>query len=124
MGFPLWGQDLDETTTPLEAGLGWVVNWDHEFVGKAALLAQKERGRDRALIGFRTEGRRIARHGYPIRAGGSTGTVASGNYSPILERGVGLAYMTPPPPGDAVYEVEIRGEWHPVERAKPPFIER
>jgi len=124
MGFPLWGQDLDETTTPLEAGLGWVVNWDHEFVGKAALVAQKERGRDRVLIGFRTEGRRIARHGYAIRAGDSTGTVVSGNFSPILECGVGLAYLSPPPAADAVCEVEIRGEWHTVERAKPPFIER
>ncbi len=124
MGFPLWGQDLDETTTPLEAGLGWVVNWDHDFVGKSALADQKAAGRPRALIGFRTEGRRIARHGYPIRAGQSTGTVASGNYSPVLERGIGLAYLAPPPDADATYEVEIRGDWHPVERVKPPFIEK
>jgi aminomethyltransferase len=124
MGFPLWGQDLDETTTPLEAGLGWVVNWDHDFVGKAALLSEKERGRSRALIGFKTAGRRIARHGYALRCAESTGTVASGNFSPILERGIGLGYLSPPPAADGDLEVEIRGEWFPVERVKPPFIDR
>jgi aminomethyltransferase len=124
MGFALWGQDLDETTTPLEAGLGWVVNWDHEFVGRDALLGQKECGPGRELVGFKTEGRRIARHGYPMRAGQSTGTVASGNFSPVLQRGIGLGYMSPPPDPDAPLEIDIRGEWRRVERATPPFIER
>lgn len=124
MGFPLWGQDLDEETSPLEAGLGWVVDWDHEFVGRSALAEQREAGIEKQLVGFRTEGRRIARHGYPLRAGESSGTVASGNFSPILERGVGLGYLAPPPTDEAQVEVQIRGEWHPVERCTPPFIER
>ncbi|MDJ0959744.1 MAG: glycine cleavage system aminomethyltransferase GcvT [Acidimicrobiia bacterium] len=124
MGFALWGQDLDETTTPLEAGLGWVVNWDHDFVGKDALLAQKASGRPRALVGFKTGGRRIARHGYAMRAGESIGEVASGNFSPILQGAIGLGYLTPPPKADTPLEIEFRDEWQVVERAKPPFIER
>jgi aminomethyltransferase len=124
MGFALWGQDLDETTTPLEAGLGWVVNWDHAFVGRDALLAQQARGVEQVLVGFKTEGRKIARHGYAMRAGDSIGTVASGNYSPVLERGIGLGYMSPPPDPEIPLEIDIRGTWHQVERATPPFIER
>ena len=124
MGYPLWGQDLDEETSPLEAGLGWVVDWDHDFVGKEALEAQRDAGVDKTLIGFRTEGRRFARHGYPMRCGNSTGTVASGNFSPVLERGVGLGYLSPPPADGDALEVEIRGEWQAVERCDPPFIER
>lgn len=124
MGFALWGQDLDETTTPLEAGLAWVVNWDHDFVGKSALLEQKASGRPRALVGFKTGGRRIARHGFAMRAGDSVGVVASGNFSPVLQGAIGLGYLTPPPSADAMLEIEFRGEWQAVERAKPPFIER
>ncbi|NNF62733.1 MAG: glycine cleavage system aminomethyltransferase GcvT, partial [Acidimicrobiia bacterium] len=76
-GYPLWGQDLDEDTSPLEAGLSWVVDWDHEFVGRKALLAQQERGLSKRMVAFTAEGRQIARHGYPMRAGSSVGTVAS-----------------------------------------------
>jgi aminomethyltransferase len=124
MGYPLWGQDLDEETTPLEAGLEWVVDWDHDFVGRNALVDQRHAGVAKLLVGFRTGSRRIARHGYPMRAGQSVGEVASGNYSPLLEQGVGLGYLSPPPPEDRPIEVEIRGEWHEVERWTPPFIER
>ncbi len=123
MGYPLWGQDLDEDTTPLEAGLEWVVDWDHDFVGKAALERQRDEGLPKQLVGFVTEGRRFARHGYPARAGGSTGEVASGNFSPTLGHGIGLAFLSPPPP-DVPIEVEIRGAWIPAERRDPPFLER
>ncbi len=123
MGYPLWGQDLDESTTPLEAGLDWVVDWDHEFIGRDALVTQRESGVERSLIGFRLEGRRIPRIGYPVRSGGATGTVASGNFSPVLGCGIGLAYVAPLPPGDAV-EVEVRGEWVPGVRVDPPFVAR
>jgi aminomethyltransferase len=121
-GYPLWGQDLDEETSPLDADLGWVVSWDHEFVGKAALEVQRDRGVAKLLVGFTTEGRRFARHGYRVRAGTSTGTVASGNFSPSLGHGIGMAYLSPPPSDDAVIEVEIRGDWYPAERADPPFL--
>lgn len=124
MGYPLWGQDLDNETTPLEADLEWVVNWDHDFVGKPALQAQKDGGVSKQLIGFVMEGRQIARHGYPLRAGRSTGTVTSGNFSPTLKRGIGLGYLQPPPSPDLQVEVEVRGSWLPVTRQDPPFVER
>ena len=124
MGYPLWGQDLDSDTTPLEADLEWVVNWDHDFVGKPALQAQKDGGVSKQLIGFVMEGRQIARHGYPLRAGKSTGTVTSGNFSPTLKRGIGLGYLQPPPSPDLQVEVEVRGSWLPVTRQDPPFVER
>jgi len=124
MGYPLWGQDLDPETTPLEAGLGWVVNWDHEFVGKPALEQQREDGLSKTLVGFMMEGRQIARHGYRLRAGESVGSVTSGNFSPTLKQGIGLGYLNPPPAADLQVEVEVRGSWLQVERCDPPFIER
>jgi aminomethyltransferase len=124
MGYPLWGQDLDPGTTPLEAGLEWVINWDHDFVGKSALQAQKHGGVAKQLVGFAMEGRQIARHGYPLRAGESTGVVTSGNFSPTLKHGIGLGYLEPPPSPDLQVEVEVRGSWLPVIRQDPPFLER
>jgi len=123
MGYPLWGQDLDESTTPLEAGLGWVVDWDHEFVGRDALLRQREEGTPRRLVAFRTEGRAIPRHGYPLRAGTATGRVTSGNFSPVLRCGIGMGYLTPPTDA-AIVEVEIRGRWVEAHRVTPPFVDR
>jgi aminomethyltransferase len=121
-GLPLWGEDIDRTTTPLEAGLGFAVSFDHDFVGKEALMAMREVGAPRRLIGFVLEERGIPRHGYPVRtSGGSTGTVTSGNLSPMIERGIGLAYIAPPPAPDETIEVEIRGNWLPARQAKPPF---
>lgn len=128
MGYPLWGQDLDRDTTPLEAGLEWVVGWDHEFVGRGALEAHRAAGRRRGLVGFAFPDRRIPRHGYPMRSGTATGVVTSGNFSPTLGVGIGLGYLTPPPGGeplsDEVVEVEVRGEWYPARRVSPPFVER
>ncbi len=124
MGYPLWGQDLDETTTPLEAGLGWVVDWDHDFVGKPALLDQQQNGLGKSLVAFSCEGRQIPRHGHRLRAGASAGEVTSGNFSPTLERGIGMGYVSPPAPHDAPIEVEIRGQWVPGARVDPPFIDR
>lgn len=122
MGYPLWGQDLDRTTTPLEAGLGWVVEFDHEFVGRAVLEDQKTNGLEKRLVPFRMQGRHIARHGYPIRAGGSTGEVTSGNYSPTLDGGIGMAYLSPDPGTVAEVEVEVRGEWRLATVSAIPFI--
>jgi aminomethyltransferase len=124
MGYPLWGQDLDEETTPLEAHLGWVVAWDHDFVGKTALEAQRDGGLPKAQVAFSTEGRSIPRHGYRVRAGLSTGTVSSGNFSPTLGHGIGLAYVTPPIEADATLEVEIRGKWIPTTIEALPFLKR
>jgi aminomethyltransferase len=123
MGFPLWGQDLDASTTPLEAGLGWVVGWDHDFVGRPALEEQRTNGVGRQLIGFRFPGRTIPRHGYRMRSGAATGVVSSGNFSPALEVGIGLGYLSPPPvEGSTTVDVEVRGEWHTAAISDPPFI--
>ncbi len=122
MGYPLWGQDLDEYTTPLEAGLGWVVDWDHDFVGRAALERQRENGIAKQLVGFRLAGRRVPRPGYDLRVGDSLGAVASGNFSPVLGCGIGMGYVAPPADADAV-SVNIRGTWHEATRTDPPFIE-
>lgn len=121
MGFPLWGQDLDDETSPLEAGLEWVVDWDHDFIGKAALEQQRDGGLSKRLVAFMTVGRAIPRHGYALRAGVASGYVASGNYSPILERGIGMGYLAPPVAVDTV-DVEIRGSWVPAAIAETPFI--
>ncbi|MEA1903828.1 MAG: glycine cleavage system aminomethyltransferase GcvT [Actinomycetota bacterium] len=122
-GFALWGEDIDETTTPLEAGLGFAVSLDHEFVGKAKLVDQKANGVDKRLTGFILEERGIPRHGYRVRtSGGGEGRVTSGNMSPMLDQGVGMAYIAPPPDmaSDSI-DVEIRGRWVPGRLAKPPF---
>jgi aminomethyltransferase len=121
-GLPLWGEDIDETTTPLEAGLDFAVSFDHDFVGKEALAAMREVGPPRRLVGFVLEERGVPRHGYAVRtSGGSTGNVTSGNMSPMVERGIGLAYLGPPPSPEETVEVEIRGKWVPARQAVPPF---
>ena len=95
MGYMLYGNDIDESTTPLEAGLGWTVKLAKaEFNGRSALLAQKERGLLRKLVGIELEGRRVPRHGMPVEVGGRpVGHVASGTFSPSLERPIGMAYV-------------------------------
>ncbi len=115
MGYPLWGQDLDGDTTPLEAGLGWVVAWDHDFVGRAALERQRTDGIGKQLVGFVLDDRRVPRHGSPLRVGESAGTVASGNFSPVLGRGIGMGYVTPATDATDV-SVEVRGTELPAAR--------
>lgn len=123
MGYPLWGQDLDPETTPLEAGLGWVVAWDHDFIGRSALVDQRD-APAKQLIAFSTSGRAIPRQGYAVNVGGSKGVVTSGNFSPTLRHGIGLAYVTPPPTDEAPVTVTIRGTDVAAERATLPFLEK
>lgn len=121
-GLPLWGQDIDETTTPLEAGLDVAVSLDHLFTGRSALEAQLEAGLSKRLVAFRLAGRQIPRHGYRLRSAQGEGWVTSGNFSPTLEYGIGLGYLTDLAP-EAV-EVEIRDAWLPVELVDLPFYRR
>jgi aminomethyltransferase len=118
-GLPLWGQDMDSSTTPLEVGLAFAVNFEHEFVGRAALVAQQSEGVPRHPVAFRTEGRRIPRHDMALRAGTSTGTVTSGNFSPVLGCGIGMGLMRGA--ADGPLQLELRGEWLGVEEVRPPF---
>jgi aminomethyltransferase len=94
---PLYGNDLDETTSPLEAGLGWVVKLDGaDFIGREALRGQKQAGLKRKLCGFVMTGRGIARHGYPIFApegAAAIGTTTSGGPAPTVGKNVGLGYL-------------------------------
>ena len=95
MGFCLYGHDIDQTTHPLEAGLGWITKLDKgDFVGAAAIKAAKQQGLKRKLVGFMLNDKAFPRQGYPIHSNGSeVGTVTSGMFSPILDKSVGLGYV-------------------------------
>ncbi len=96
VGYSLYGSDIDETTTPLEAGLGTFVNFDKEFVGKEALLKQKREGLTRLKAAFRVGSRRSPRHHYEICfEGDAVGTVTSGVFSPMLGCGIGIGFVKP-----------------------------
>ena len=95
MGYMLYGNDIDDSTTPLEAGLGWTVKLAKgDFHGREVMLRQKTEGLRRRLVGFQLEGRRVPRHGMRISSGGRTvGAVTSGTFSPSLERPLGMGYV-------------------------------
>lgn len=122
---PLYGQDLDETTTPLEAGLGWVVHLDSksEFIGRAVLEQQKASRVERRLVGLQMQGRHIARHGYPVLYNGATvGEVTSGTLAPTVGQPIALAYVpTHLAKLGQQLEVEIRGKAYPAVVIKKPF---
>jgi aminomethyltransferase len=123
MGYPLWGHDIDAETSPLEAGLGWVVSWDHDFVGKQALEAQRN-NLTKKLVAFATRGRAIPREGYPVSTETGKGAVSSGNFSPTLGHGIAMAYVAPPPGDDETITVEIRRKQVSGEFVSLPFISR
>jgi aminomethyltransferase len=123
-GLTLWGADIDETTTPLEAGLDFAVDLDHEFVGRERLVDQAENGVSRKLTGLVLEERGVPRAGYRVRtSSGGEGTVTSGNMSPMIDKGVALAYIGPPPEDGERVEIEIRNRWVAGRVAEPPFHE-
>lgn len=96
MGFCLYGNDIDDTTSPIEAGLGWITKFNKEFIDRELLLKQKEEGVSRKLVGFEMVDRGIPRHDYPIvdTAGSVIGKVTSGTQSPSLKKAIGLGYVT------------------------------
>ena len=123
----LHGNDIDEDHSVEEADLGWIVKPDAgEFIGRAALVAQREEGVSRKLVGFELRGRGVPRHGYPIVVDGEPfGEVTSGGYAPFLKRSLGLAYLPAHAcePGQA-FEVVIRGRPVPAEVVPTPFYVR
>ena len=124
MGMALYGNDLDDTTTPLEASLGWLVKLKKgDFVGRDALVAQKEQGLKRKLVGFTTSERSFPRHGYPVFAKGKpSGEVRSGTMSPTLGIPIGTAYVPPDLAAEgSPLEIEIRGKRVPASVVKMPF---
>lgn len=121
---PLHGHELGAGITPLQAGLGWVVSWTKPgFRGRDALAAEKERGVTRRLRGIETDGRQPPREGYPVLFDGAVvGTVTSGNFSPMLEKGIALAFLQPGiAPGTQV-GVEMRGRPTAARVVPLPFV--
>jgi aminomethyltransferase len=124
MAYRLYGSDMDDSTTPLEAGLGWVVKLDKgDFVGRDALVKQREQGLQRKLVGFQLTDVGIARHGYPVvQDGRKVGEVTSGTKSPSLGTSVGLAYVPPALAAEgAEFGVDIRGRAARGRVVKTPF---
>ncbi len=127
MGFCLYGNDIDKTTNPLEAGLGWITKLKKEsFIGKEALLKVKHEGLKRKLVPVSTSEKVFPRHGYELSVNGKkVGTVTSGTVSPILEKPISLGYV------DIEYAIEgaavnflIRGKEVPANIVKLPFINK
>jgi aminomethyltransferase len=125
MGYCLYGNDIDETTNPLEAGLGWVTKLDvGDFIGRDALLAQKEAGITRKLVGFVLSERGIARAHTPILVDGEVvGEVTSGTMSPTLKQGIGMGYvpMEHASTGTPI-AAEVRGRAIAGAVTRPPFV--
>ncbi len=121
----LYGQDIDQTTSPLEAGLSWLVHLDGtgNFMGRSHLEAQKANGVSRRLVGLQMEGRNIARHGYSVlHEGQVVGEITSGTLSPTLGYPIALAYVpTELSKVGRSLSVEIRGKQHPATVVKRPF---
>ena len=124
MGYCLYGNDIDRTTTPLEAGLGWVTRLqkDH-FVGRSALAAQKEAGVPRRLIGLEVGDRGIPRQGYAVmHEDAAVGHVTSGTRSPSTGKSIGLAYVpTALAEAGTALQVDCRGRLKPATVTRPPF---
>jgi aminomethyltransferase len=124
---PLYGNDIDATTTPLEAGLGWVVKLENDFIGQGALKKQKAEGVSRKLVGFVMKGRGIARHDYAIHSpgGDAVGKVTSGAPGPTVGKNIGLGYVpaTLAAAGSAL-EIDCRGKRIPAEVVAGPFYKR
>ena len=127
MGFCLYGNDIDDQTSPLEAGLGWITKFTKDFTNSEALKKQKEEGVNRKLVGFELTERGIPRKGYDIidQEGQVIGSVTSGTMSPSLQKGIGLGYVPVAfsKPGSAI-AIRIRKNDVPATVVKPPFYKK
>ncbi|HTY57772.1 MAG TPA: glycine cleavage system aminomethyltransferase GcvT, partial [Bacteroidota bacterium] len=125
MGFCLYGHDIDQTTNPIEANLGWITKTEKgEFIGKAPIMKAKQGGVARKLIGFALDDRAFPRQGYAIKAAGrAAGTVTSGTFSPVLGKGIGMGYVASAHagPGTAL-TVTVRDREVPATVVPLPFI--
>ncbi len=125
MGFCLYGNDIDDTTSPLEGGLGWITKFTKEFTNSANIKAQKDAGVKRKLVGFKMVDKGIPRYDYPIKdsAGNTIGKVTSGTQSPVLSIGIGLGYVTTEHAtvGSEIF-IEVRGRALKAVVSKLPLI--
>ncbi len=127
MGFCLYGNDIDQTTNPLEAGLGWITKLNKpEFIGKEILLGVKAEGLKRKLTPIITDEKAFPRHGYDVNANGKkVGFITSGTVSPILEKGIALAYLEPDYSNEGTdVSFVIRGKEVPAKVTKLPFVKK
>ena len=127
MGFCLYGNDIDDTTSPLEAGLGWITKFTKEFTNSKAIAEQKEKGVSRKLVGFEMIDRGIPRHDYEITDadGNVIGKVTSGTQSPSLNKGIGLGYVTIPfSKADSEIYIKIRDKAVKAKVCKIPFLKK
>jgi len=122
----LYGHEMDETKTPLQARYGWVVDYDKEFIGKDAIVKQKEEGVKEKLIGFEMIDNAIARNGYKFfKDGTEVGFVTSGSLSPTLKKKIGLGYIkTEHTAVDTEFEVNVRDKMYKAKVVKLPFYKR
>ncbi|MFN4234680.1 MAG: glycine cleavage system aminomethyltransferase GcvT [Bacteroidia bacterium] len=127
MGFCLYGNDIDDTTSPIEAGLGWITKFTKPFINSEALLAQKNSGVTRKLVGFEMIDRGIPRHGYEIKdaQGNKIGVVTSGTQSPSLNKAIGMGYVKSDyaNPNTEIY-IQIRDKGIKAKVVKIPFIKK
>lgn len=128
MGYLLYGNDIGEGTTPIEAGAEWTVNFAKgDFLGCQALKTQAQRGTNRRFIAFELKEKAVPRHGFKILdpSANAIGEVTSGNLSPLLKKGIGLGYVPPElaNPGTAI-AIEIRGKIIPATIVRPPFYKK
>jgi aminomethyltransferase len=125
-GMRLYGNDMDGDTNPLEAGLDWTLSLDKDFIGRDAIIRDREQGLSRVLVGFKMLDRSIPRHGYSVvNEGQPVGTVTSGNVSFTLGYNIGMAYVPPAlaEPGTR-FGVDVRGTAAPAEVVQLPFYKR
>lgn len=124
VGYALYGNDLDEEHTPLESGLAWITKLDKgDFIGRRALVEQKEAGVPRRLVGLRLTEKGFPRPGYPlVTDGGAVGVVTSGTVSPSLGYGVAMGYVPPElSKADTPLQVDVRGKHVAAVVQRPPF---
>ena len=123
-GYCLAGNEFAGGRTPLEAGLSWLINWDHEFAGKAPLQQQKQEGPKQKLVGLKVLDKGIPRHGFPVaKDDAEVGTVTSGTMSPSLGHGIALAYVdTAHAKVDTDLSIVIRGKPAAARVVKLPFV--
>jgi aminomethyltransferase len=127
MGFCLYGNDIDDTTSPIEAGLGWITKFTKDFVDSATLKAQKDNGTARKLVGFELLDRGIPRHDHPVldAAGNVVGKVTSGTQSPTLQKPIGMAYVpTAMAAEGSDLWIDIRGKALKGKVVKLPFLKQ
>jgi aminomethyltransferase len=125
--YRLYGNDMDEQTTPLEAGLGWIVKFDKgDFIGRDVLVEQKAEGLSKQIVYFKLKDKGIARHDYPVLSEGKVvGKVTSGTLGPTVKEAVGMAFVPPAvAKAGGPIAIDIRGKAVPAEIVKQPFYKR